>query len=187
MWHVSVHTALLLFLITSQGCGIVYGLIGIQISKSTLTKGAARSLMFLQKGVFKWVSRYCKTQSSLFLCSESICQCLGYLHFFFFLQEVLCLLHMPFVANRLPQLILRKLFPIRSNYLGLFFMDFSVWNKGHFWSCGPKSWIGKAFTDSSSTLLLVLPGKVTLWLPLMCLGKICDVAAVLEHPKGCRP
>lgn len=47
-------------------------------------KRAARCLMFLQMRMFKWVSIYCKTQSSLFLFSESICQCLGYLPFFFF-------------------------------------------------------------------------------------------------------
>lgn len=77
MWGVSVLTAQAhLFLITSQGCGIVHRSTGIQVSKPTLTKGAARCLMFLQKGVFKWVSRYCKTQSSLLCCSESICQCL---------------------------------------------------------------------------------------------------------------
>lgn len=70
MWCVSAHTAQAhLSLITSRGCGIVHGSTGTQTSKSTLTKGAARSLMFLQKGMFKWVSRYCKTQSSLFLCS----------------------------------------------------------------------------------------------------------------------
>lgn len=145
MWCVSAHTAQAhLSPITSRGCGIVPGSTGTQTSKSTLTKGAARSLMFLQKGMFKWVSRYCKTQSSLFLCPYlSVLICL-----FFSLQEVLCLLHMPYVAYRLPQLILMKLFPIRSNYfLWRFFMDFSVWNKGHFRSRASESWMSKAFTD----------------------------------------
>lgn len=81
----SVRTAQVhLFLITSRGCLIVHGSTRTQTFEFTLVERAARCLMFLQMGMFKWVSRYCKTQSSLFLCSESICQCLGYLPFFSF-------------------------------------------------------------------------------------------------------
>lgn len=109
MWCVSAHTAQAhLSLITSRGCGIVPGSTGTQTSKSTLTKGAARSLMFLQKGIFKWVSRYCKTESSLFLCPYlSVLICL-----FFSFQEVLCLLHMPYMAYRLHSWFWWSCFPL---------------------------------------------------------------------------
>lgn len=147
MWCVSVHTAQAhLLLIKSQGYGIILRATGIWTSKATLTKGAAGHLMFLQKGMFKWVSRYCKTQSSLFLCSESICQCLGYVPFFFSLQELLFLLHMLYMAYRLPQLFWWNCFlldPIIScdhfSWTSLF------WTTGHFWSRGSKSCISKAF------------------------------------------
>lgn len=81
----SVHTSrVYLFPTTSWSCWIVFGWTWIQTSKFTVTKRAARCLTFLQIGTFKWASSYYKTHSSLFLCSESIGQCLVFLSPLFF-------------------------------------------------------------------------------------------------------